>query len=232
MNENAASNDLSMESESLCRMNRVLRHRLRNVASGIKSTVTFLSREFEDRLVPSEREYFPLIVNECDALNELTQRMSLLFDPPAPGESAPVESVLARAVERLHRRFPTARIEMQTGGPSGTIDRAEHAGIVLNEMLVNAVEAHPNGRIGVSVTRQGGRLAVRVEDEGPRVEDEAFAQMFAPFFTTKARHLGLGLAICRRLAERMGGSVEASRNGEIGLRFTFGVPTLDDVSAP
>jgi C4-dicarboxylate-specific signal transduction histidine kinase len=69
-------------------------------------------------------------------------------------------------------------------------------------------------------------LVMAVTDNGPGIPAEHLESIFDPFFTTKApgKGTGLGLAICARLAEGLGGSLEASNNADGGARFTLRIP--------
>ncbi|MGH7575915.1 MAG: sensor histidine kinase, partial [Longimicrobiales bacterium] len=71
-------------------------------------------------------------------------------------------------------------------------------------------------------------VEIVVADNGPGVAPEMIEQIFEPFVTTKepGRGSGLGLAVCARLVDAMGGSIRAdSRTGE-GARFTVLLPAL------
>jgi C4-dicarboxylate-specific signal transduction histidine kinase len=69
-------------------------------------------------------------------------------------------------------------------------------------------------------------LVMTVTDNGPGIPNEHLESIFDPFFTTKApgKGTGLGLAICARLAEGLGGSLEASNHADGGARFTLRIP--------
>jgi signal transduction histidine kinase len=76
-------------------------------------------------------------------------------------------------------------------------------------LLQNAVEAlKPEGALDVSVSFEGDNLILSVADDGPGVALENRGKLFLPFFTTKTGHKGLGLALARRRAKSLGGSLE------------------------
>jgi signal transduction histidine kinase len=82
-------------------------------------------------------------------------------------------------------------------------------GQVFNSLIANAVEAvDRDGRIAVTVQREGERqLRVSIQDSGPGMSRAQLASAFKPFYTTKARGLGVGLPLAKRIVERFGGSI-------------------------
>jgi two-component system sensor histidine kinase HydH len=78
----------------------------------------------------------------------------------------------------------------------------------------------------VSLTPNGDRLEVVVEDDGPGISPELRAKIFQPYFTTKASGTGLGLSIVARRVDEMNGTVACEspvRNGR-GTRFRLSLP--------
>ncbi len=79
--------------------------------------------------------------------------------------------------------------------------------------------------IDIRLDKGDGLVSITVADRGPPVPPETFAHLFEAFFTTKADGLGLGLAICKSIAEAHGGRLEvAHRNPPPGLAFTISLP--------
>jgi signal transduction histidine kinase len=63
-----------------------------------------------------------------------------------------------------------------------------------------------------------------VEDTGTGIAEGDRAQLFRPFFTTRERGVGMGLAICRRIVEENGGGVAVESAPGSGSRFTIKLP--------
>jgi two-component system sensor histidine kinase HydH len=74
------------------------------------------------------------------------------------------------------------------------------------------------------VTSGGGEARIAVEDTGAGIPEENRPQLFRPFFTTRERGVGMGLAICRRIVEENGGSVSVETTPGRGSRFTVKLP--------
>ena len=70
-----------------------------------------------------------------------------------------------------------------------------------------------------------------MQDDGPGVPADLRAKIFEPLFTTKARGIGLGLAVSRSLAETNGGSLTLADDAS-GARFTLSLPRDAAAEAP
>lgn len=109
-------------------------------------------------------------------------------------------------------------------------DQVEMEQIIFN-LVRNAIEAasgQAGGEVSVSARRSGNQVIVDVTDNGPGVADDLRDRLFEPFVTGKPGGTGLGLALCQRLAERMGGEVRlvAARPALFQLRLPVrGLPT-------
>lgn len=217
---------MGMNEQDLLQMSRVLRHRLRNLASGIKSSVTFLSRELEGRLMPEDREYFPLILGECDALTDITSRMSLLFDDPPKGNAMSLGDVIRELAANLHEKFATGELSVGCDATAFKlrVKSDQMMAIPVRELVVNAIEAAPAKPVALFCAVEGGALQIKVRDQGSGAPPGDWEEWFRPFRTTKPRHLGIGLSIASRFAGSLGGAIKASRAQAGGLEFEASWP--------
>jgi two-component system sensor histidine kinase FlrB len=85
--------------------------------------------------------------------------------------------------------------------------------------------------IGADAT-DDGMLVVRVEDDGPGIDPLVLAQVFDPFFTTRERGTGLGLAVVQAVVLEHGGSVRAGSSARGGALFEIRLPLLTAAAAP
>ncbi len=221
--------NMKIEEDDLVRMNRVLRHRLRNFASGLKSSINFLSKELASRMKPQEMEYIPLILNECDGITDITNRMQMLFDPVFQSEQAPAAEALEKALQGIRDKFPTARyhlVNMELLDPL-SVAQVQCLVVPLQEVLRNAVEAAFGREIVLRCARTGNMFQLSVENEGKPVDAAELPRFVRPFYTTKPRHLGLGLTIALKWSSTIGGEIHVQSRDQGGLCCRMDFPLND-----
>jgi PAS domain S-box-containing protein len=151
------------------------------------------------------------------------QSRSSPFDP-----AHAVSSAVDVTVYGVRQAGATLSISLSPGLPSvvGDVGRLEQ---VLVNLINNARDAGGRTiRIVADATGDRGNAMVRiaVEDSGPGIAPEILPQLFVSFVSTKPRGkgTGLGLRICRRIVEEMGGSISASNRPDGGARFELLLP--------
>jgi signal transduction histidine kinase len=132
---------------------------------------------------------------------------------------------------RLHSESPTLAIHaaISENTAPARIDRDLVMRAVGN-LMQNAVDAcEGRGVITVESAEDGPFWTLHVTDQGPGVSEEAAARLFDPFFTTRAKGTGLGLAFVAQVARVHGGSVSFVNLDQGGARFTLKLPLLEAV---
>jgi signal transduction histidine kinase len=95
---------------------------------------------------------------------------------------------------------------------------------ILTNLLINGSQAlNATGRIWIEASREGSVTHIQVRDNGPGVPSHLREQIFEALFTTKAKGSGLGLALCRGIAEAHGGAVTLERS-DTGAVFRISIP--------
>ncbi|MFZ2986831.1 sensor histidine kinase [Ideonella sp.] len=103
---------------------------------------------------------------------------------------------------------------------------------VLNSLLANALEATGQGdSIGISAAPAGQMALITVSDSGSGIAAAQLADVFKPFFTTKARGLGMGLPLARRIVLRLGGRIALDSSPGQGTQVRLHLP-LTNPSTP
>jgi signal transduction histidine kinase len=100
--------------------------------------------------------------------------------------------------------------------PAAYVD-AQQIGMAPGNLVTNAYQAMPEGgRLTLSAGAEQESVVLSVADTGRGIPPEHVAKLFGPLFTTKARGIGLGLALSRGLVEANGESVQTESKGEPG----------------
>ncbi len=197
------------------RLVRVIGHELNNSLAPIKSIAGSLTTMLKLPRKPADWEEdmrggLEIIEARAEGLNKFMQSYARLAKLPAPSKHLCEIGPLLRRIVSLETR---ATVEI-TDGPEVTVqlDAAQIEQVIIN-LVKNAVEAIPDaGQSGaptccvrVGWRKQPGALEIFVEDDGPGVAN--IQNLFVPFFTTKPSGSGIGLVLCRQIAENHGGSL-------------------------
>jgi PAS domain S-box-containing protein len=192
------------------RLVRVIGHELNNSLAPIKSIAGSLNTMLRrpQRADDWEQDMtggLEIIESRAEGLNRFMQSYARLAKLPAPVRQ-PVElGALLRRIVTLGTRSNVVLIE----GPEVklSIDVAQVEQVVINlvKNAVEAVEETNTGNVRVTWRKLPGQVEIAVEDNGPGI---ASAQnLFVPFFTTKPSGSGIGLVLCRQIAENHGGAL-------------------------
>jgi two-component system nitrogen regulation sensor histidine kinase GlnL len=215
-----------------------LAHEIRNPLGGIKGAAQLLRGALED---PELLHCADIIIREVERLDGLVEQLRELATPPRLQlEPVNIHRVL-NDVLVLQRQAPAwgsavLRTAFDPSLPDVQGDRAQLTQVFLN-LVKNAIEAlDGGGELTVStrietrfhIRRGSGRgrfLSVLIEDSGPGIPDDHQTQLFSPFFSTKPRGSGLGLAVCHRIVNEHGGAIayEARPGGGSCFRVTLPV---------
>jgi signal transduction histidine kinase len=127
------------------------------------------------------------------------------------------EEVALAALQEARGRV---RVSVSPGGGARLRAVAPELKAALHALVVNAVEASPDGgEVVVSVAEEEGRAVVRVEDEGAGLPEQVRARLFTPHVTTKPSGSGMGLFLAHRIAtSRYGGSLALEARAPHGTR--------------
>jgi len=94
-----------------------------------------------------------------------------------------------------------------------------------SNLMQNAVEAMPDtGKLEVSATGTGSEVWIRVGDNGPGIAPDVVKKIFLPFFTTKDKGVGMGLALVHKIVASHGGRIEVESGEGKGTVFTVILP--------
>ncbi|MHA1833857.1 MAG: sensor histidine kinase, partial [Candidatus Baldrarchaeia archaeon] len=96
---------------------------------------------------------------------------------------------------------------------------------ILINLIENAIEAIPEGGgVKINAIVKGEKAIIEVEDTGIGIPKERMNAIFRPFFTTKPKGLGLGLAVCKKLIDAQGGKISVTSVNGKGTKFKIVIP--------
>lgn len=209
------------------RLVRVLGHELNNSLTPIKSIAGSLSGLLQRQPRPDDweedmRDGLAVIGARSESLSRFIGAYSRLAKLPRP-RLAPVRvEELARRVAGLETRL---KVEV-AAGPDLTV---QGDGDQLEQLLINLIRNGADAALetggGVRVTwgSENGNAVVRVLDEGLGLSNTT--NLFVPFFTTKPGGSGIGLVLCRQIAEGHGGHLTLANREDIrGCQATLMLP--------
>ena len=215
------------------RLVRVIGHELNNSLAPIKSIAGSLTTMLRRPERPADwlsdmLGGLEIIEARAEGLNRFMQSYARLAKLPAPNKQPCEIGPLLRRVVLLETRTDVQLVE----GPDviALLDAAQIEQVVIN-LVKNAVEAAPEpGQsapptccVRVGWRKHPGTLEIFVEDDGPGVANTQ--NLFVPFFTTKPSGSGIGLVLCRQIAENHGGALSLeNREGATGCLARLRLP--------
>ena len=176
------------------------------------------------------------IAAESDRMNRLIDDLLVLSQsdagPAVQPEPVLVHHLVNRVVAATADRHPDADLDVDA--PAGLPPAAGDATLVeqvVRNLVGNALKyGGPRPVVRVSAREVDGAIEVVVEDQGPGVPEHERDAIFDIFFRSRstaarAGGAGIGLFVCRRLVEAMGGRIWVASGSTGGARFTFTIPT-------
>lgn len=212
--------------ESFARLSAVLTHDLKNQILSLSLLVSNMERKFD-------REGFreDAMRTLSDSVNNLQNLVAKLSDPRTPTKRVRDQANLTHLVKRVIDRTAgqaSSRFQVQTNLVQDVFANVDGKAIerVIENLVINALEAMPDGGAVMVATRTDGEFAIiSVADTGKGMTEEFMRErLFHPFATTKKKGIGLGLYSCRDIIEQHGGKIVVASQVGRGTEFSVILP--------
>lgn len=208
-----------------------LAHEIKNPLAGIKVSIEVLKNDLD--LEQEDKEIFLRIINEIQRIESLLKN---LLNYARPAKPRPDYINLHDILETI---LKTSELSLQSPASNSCdlkninfirdydknlktvfADGEQLKQVFLNLILNSCDAIAEKGTITIKTLKISDDLAeVRVTDTGKGIDQEALEMVFNPFFTTKSKGNGLGLAISKRLVEQNNGSIRVTNDPEGGAVF-------------
>ena len=219
---------------------RRLAHEIKNPLTPIQLSAERIRRHFTTAPVPTRElvdECSTNIIGAVESLKGLVDEFSQFARMPAPkAVPSDLHALLDEALA-LYTGLPRLSVvrEYDPSMPVVRVDPEQFKRVVIN-LVDNAVEALASeydglpasaaGTITVQTTWDDGHRLARlvIADDGPGLGVADRTKLFLPYYSTKGRDSGLGLAIVRRIVVEHGGTIEATDRAPHGAAFAMELP--------
>jgi len=206
--------------ESLGEMSAGLAHEFKNAIATLQGYAQLLqSLELNDKAEVAASS----LLNEVRNLSSMvTAFLNFARPQPLQLEEVSIADVIADCATELEPLFKELRVELIVDTKEPLHVRADERmlRLALLNLMRNAAEATPEGRVFV----RAREAVIEVRDTGKGIPTADLQKIFIPFFTTKAKGHGVGLALTHRIITQHGGTLTATNSPEGGAVFTVRLP--------
>jgi two-component system, NtrC family, sensor kinase len=197
-------------------------HELRNPLNVVKTSVYYLLNA-RNPSPEKKAEHLKRIERHVELADNAITALSRFAKMPVPN-LCPIR--LATCVREVLEMNPShGGVEVEVDIPAGlspVLADVDQLRIVFGNLIRNAFDAMPSGgRLAIEARQADGAVEVAIRDSGTGIPPESLSRIMEPLYSTKARGLGLGLAIARSILEKNQGSLRVT--SQVGLGSTFTV---------
>jgi hypothetical protein len=206
-----------------------LAHEIRNPLAGIAGVVEVMGRELPPE--SSSRAVLPEVQHEIQHIQAILNDL-LAYARPRPPDFHPADlnATVEQAVFLARQQVRTKPIEISFESLQ-ELPRVVHDPVQIQQMalnlLLNGIQAIANqGKIEVTLRREGEFAVVRITDTGKGIARDSLQKIFKPFFTTRKEGTGLGLPLAKGIVELHKGRIEVTSEPGHGAQFDVWLPIL------
>ncbi|MEX1002475.1 MAG: HAMP domain-containing sensor histidine kinase [Crocinitomicaceae bacterium] len=234
LQENAEALAKSERESAWREMAKQVAHEIKNPLTPMKLSIQHLKRtvnvadkastEKLDRVSQS-------LIEQIDALTKIANEFSNFAKMPKAHETALNLAEILKSTEVVYAQSDRYTIQLNISTEEKTIIWADKDLLlrVFNNLIKNAIQAIPSereGKININLHQLNNKYIVSVQDNGLGINPEAQEKLFVPYFTTKSKGTGLGLAMSKQIVESMQGTIWFETELEKGTTFYVSFPRL------
>jgi len=200
-------------------------HDLRNPLTGISGATYYLKKKLKPWMDEKAREMLELIEKNIQYANKIiTDLLEYSREIRLELAETTPKAIIDEALSLVEIPKNVTVIDSTQNKPKIKMDIDKMKRVFAN-IIKNAVEAMPEGgKLAISTKESDGNVEIMFIDTGIGMAKEVMEKIWTPFFTTKAKGMGLGLPICRRVIEAHGGKVSVESIVGEGTKFAVTIP--------
>jgi signal transduction histidine kinase len=221
------SRSLRVREEELQMMLAGIAHEVRNPLGGIELFGGLLREDLDEK--DPRRKHVDKILKELATLARVVNDF-LDFARRAEPQLRPTElhDLLEEVAQISARDASTSEVEVSLSaerGVAANVDPDQMKRAVLN-LVRNGIQAAPKGgRVKIRLEKNGTATRIVISDNGPGIPKDKRQEIFAPFFTTKQKGTGLGLALVKKTVDAHRGTILVGEAEGGGAELTIELPS-------
>lgn len=208
-------------------------HEIRNPLTSIRGFLQILGNSLDEAGMAKEREYVNLMLSEIKRINSLVDQFLLLSKPrDVQYRVIDLNEVLKEIIPIIQNEALMHDVEVidtTAGKLPKIIGDSELLKQVFLNITKNGVEAiGKKGEVVIDYeyNYEEKKISINFRDSGIGIPPYVLDRIFDPFFTTKSEGTGLGLSVCQRIIQDLGGGIRVSSKG-FGTTFNVILPYLE-----
>ncbi|TWT71463.1 sensor histidine kinase [Crateriforma conspicua] len=205
-------------------------HEIRNPLTSIKMLIQVNRAKFAEEGLPTDD--MELVEQE---IRRMERSVNSLLEYARPETSEferfAMQDAIRKTVQLIDGRCKNQNVTLSVKAPDESSfidgDAAQIQQLLLN-LALNALDAMPvGGKLDLAIAPTNEQVVVSVADSGTGINETVLEKLFTPFVTTKPNGVGLGLGICRRIAEAHGGELTGTNQASGGAKFQLTLPVAE-----
>lgn len=221
----AVKNTLKRKLEGMNEVSVMVAHDLRNPLTGIRNSTYLLKKRYGANLDAEGQAILDKINDSVQYADSIVQN---LVDYSSEIKLNKVQMTPKQLIDKTLQKMTVPdniKVINQTSTCGVRVDPAKIERVFTN-LIGNAFDAMPNGGVlRIVSSKIKGYEKIDFADSGAGLSEEAIANLWAPFFTTKAKGMGIGLSICKRIVDAHGGKIEVESKVGEGACFSVFLPS-------
>lgn len=209
-------------------------HEIRNPLAGISGSVEMLSQTTQG---DDDKKLMKIILKEIDRLNNLiTEFLDYAKPPKNPTDPCDLGLILKDVLANIEQNANLRKdVKMSVDIDSnamikGYADKLKQAflNIIINAFQAMDKTLHPE--LDISLKKINQQWCLRIKDTGSGMSEQTVKRIFEPFYTTKSKGTGLGLAVTHKIIESHHATIHVRSQVGQGTEFEFYFPCLELIS--